>query len=174
MFQLNPTSSINCCHKYLEAGQNYQKNQPFLHQSNKSASEFSKTFYGILLSNHKNKNNKGKNKVLTDTLKVGTIFLLSNIIIYELYNVISIINKLPTHLFEMVMKVKILPTTKHQNIVFKLSNSINEVAQITHLFDTVESFKIFNIDLNERILGSYNDQDLIIGEITNHAEKSNK
>ena len=119
-FNWNIKVSINCCHKYLEAGQNYQKNQPFLHQSNKSASEFSKTFYGILLSNHKNKNNKGKNKVLTDTLKVGTISLFSNTIIYELYNIISIINKLPTHLIQMVMKVKIISTTKPQSIVFKL------------------------------------------------------
>lgn len=60
------------------------------------------------------------------------------------------------------MQVNLTETMIPHDIVVKLSNSMNEVVQITNLFNMVKPFKIFDTDLNERTLGDYNDQDLVI------------
>lgn len=162
IFQLNPTNSIGTDHKYLDTSPNPQIQLTSLHQSTSNASENVSNFYQRLISLHKNKYNNKKNKDLIDTLEVGTISPFSIPIIYELHNIISIINKLPTHLIQMVMQVNLTETMIPHDIVVKLSNSMNEVVQITNLFNMVKPFKIFDTDLNERTLGDYNDQDLVI------------
>ena len=162
IFQLNSTNSINPDIGYLEAGQNHQNKSASLHQSIDGTTENSSNFYQKLINLHKNKNKKSENEAVDNNLEVGTVSPFSIPIIYELHNIISIINKLPTNLIQMIMQINSTDTMNSQNIVVKLSNSMNEIVQITNLFNMVKPFKIFDTDLNERILGKYNDQDLII------------
>ncbi|KAK5778488.1 Rgt1p PWA37_000256 [Arxiozyma heterogenica] len=162
IFQLNPTNSISMDHKYSDLSPTPHHQLISLHQSANNTSKDINNFYQKLINLHKNKYNKEKNNDLINNLEVGTISPFSIPMIYELHNIISIINKLPTHLIQIVMQINLSETMIPHDIVVKLSNSMNEVVQITNLFNMVKPFKIFDTDLNERTLGDYNDQDLII------------
>lgn len=106
--------------------------------------------------------NKNKSKDISENSNLGVISPFSIPIIYELHNVISIINRLPTHLIRIVLQTEGSDMVKPHEIVVKLSNSMNEVVQITNLFNMVKPFKIFDTDLNERSIGDLSKTDLIM------------
>lgn len=102
-------------------------------------------FYQKLLGLTKDKD-KG-----TDA-KRGIITPYSFSMIHELHNIINIIRQLPTQLIGIVMQVAYVDNMKAQNIVVRLSNSMNEIVQIMSLLNMIKPFKIFETDLNERVL----------------------
>lgn len=106
--------------------------------------------------------NKDRNHDIMENSKRGIITPFAISIIYELHNIVSIIKQLPTKLIALVMEVAHVDNAKAQKIVVSLSNSMNEVVQIMSLIIMIKPFKIFDSNLNERVISSQNPDDLVM------------
>lgn len=154
MLRLNSTNSISPDNTPLNLDDHDQESSPVLAANTpKNSNDFCHKLLGL----HKNKNGYA-----ADTSELGIISPFAIPIIYELHNIIKIINKLPTHLISVVMQAEFNDTIKLREIVVSLSNSSNEVVQITNFFNMIKPFKIFDTNLNERTVGEYTDEDLIM------------
>lgn len=155
ILRLNSTNTINPDNRPLDSNDQDQQRSPVPNTA--STPTNTNDFYQKLLGLNKN-----KNTLSADTPGLGIISPFAIPIIYELHNIIKIINKLPTHLISVVMQAEFDDTIKVREVVVRLSNSTNEVVQITNLFNMIKPFKIFDTDLNERTVGEYSDEDLIM------------
>ena len=156
VLRLNSTNTINTDYRPLDPLQNEQDVQSSPASTTETPTN-ANDFYQKLLGLNKN-----KTKDLADSSKLGIISPFAIPMTYELHNIISIINKLPTHLIRIVMQAEFDDKMKPHEVVVRLSNSMNEVVQITNLFNMIKPFKIFDTDLNERTVGEYTDSDLIM------------
>lgn len=90
---------------------------------------------------------QGKENGFSEVMK-GVISPFCISILHEIHNVTDLIKQMPTSLIGIVMttssnKTSDEASTKPQDLVVKLSNSMNEVVQITSLLNIIKPMKLF-------------------------------
>lgn len=151
--RLNPTNSIDLkVHPTSKDG-----NMILRDISNQNDGDDASNFYQKLLGL-----NKDKTHDITNNSRRGIITPFAISIVYELHNIVSIIKRLPTKLIGLVMEIAHVDNGKAQKIVVSLSNSMNEMVQIMSLISMIKPFKIFDSNLNERVISTQNPDDLVM------------
>ncbi|EDO19360.1 hypothetical protein Kpol_1002p5 [Vanderwaltozyma polyspora DSM 70294] len=144
MMKLNPTNSIDYNYRPLQhfdidkppsgGGGSSSTNTSSNPYSNPNSNEFYQKLLG--LSSDRNTN-------LADMTR-GCITPFAIITINELFNVTELIKNIPSSLISVVMestKEEKENTINPQDLVLKLSNSMNEIVQITSLLTMVKPYK---------------------------------
>lgn len=157
IMRLNPTNSIDYDYRPLqqltgddkEKTTNDNSTNNNNNNTNNNNTNGNKDFYKNLLGLN-NDNNLG----LSDLTR-GCISPFSISIIHEVYNVTQLIKRLPTSLIGVVMETTVHndaspnPNFKPQQLVLNLSNSMNEVVQITSLLSMIKPYKGFEYKLQK-------------------------
>lgn len=93
--------------------------------------------------------------ILSDLCR-GIISPFAIAILHEVYNITELVKQMPTSLISIMMTATTTQNTqdtkKSQDLVMKLSNSMNEVVQITSVLTMIKPFKIFEHELNKPIM----------------------
>ncbi|QHS74556.1 Rgt1p [Saccharomyces paradoxus] len=93
--------------------------------------------------------------ILSDLCR-GVISPFAIAILHEVYNITELVKQMPTSLISIMMTATTTQNTqdtkKSQDLVMKLSNSMNEVVQITSVLTMIKPFKIFEHELNKPIM----------------------
>lgn len=92
--------------------------------------------------------------ILSDLCR-GVISPFAIAILHEIYNITELVKQMPTSLISIMMTATTTQnsqdTKKSQDLVMKLSNSMNEVVQITSVLTMIKPFKIFEHELNKPV-----------------------
>ncbi|CAI1545738.1 hypothetical protein SEUBUCD646_0K01820 [Saccharomyces eubayanus] len=92
--------------------------------------------------------------ILSDLCR-GVISPFAIAILHEIYNITELVKQMPTSLISIMMTATTTQnsqdTKKSQGLVMKLSNSMNEVVQITSVLTMIKPFKIFEHELNKPV-----------------------
>ncbi|CCD27371.1 Rgt1p NDAI_0K01800 [Naumovozyma dairenensis CBS 421] len=152
--RLNPTNSIDNNYRPIippmgsDSGQSSARTpstpQPSAMCSNDN--EFYKKLLGL----------KKDNETFLSDLSRGTITPFAIGLLHEIHNITALVKQMPTYLIGIVMRSTTMQDSnvpgdlmKPQDLVVKLSNSMNEVVQITSLLNIIKPFKIFEHELNK-------------------------
>ncbi|CAI4044893.1 Rgt1p SKDI_11G1740 [Saccharomyces kudriavzevii IFO 1802] len=117
-----------------------------------AASEGSPDFYRKLLGL------KQDTRTILSDLCRGVVSPFAIGILHEVYNITELVKQMPTSLISIMMTATTTQnsqdTKKSQDLVMKLSNSMNEVVQITSVLTMIKPFKIFEHELNKPMMSS--------------------